>query len=1080
MQFGETSNNIITKGEESFDQVVSSLPGRLYLREFGAETLVLAKQKLRRGTLLGTYKVKQPEDSQLEEEDSLLKISRSDGGSPVHVMLDNEGHWLKLMRNANLPTDANVCLRISGEDIFCTVTKDVNKEVELKVTCQIEDRENAQESEHSENSSSNLPGDINSDEDKHSSSKNSQDMLDFSSESLNEDMHSKSSSDCESMEVERPRNDSDCENSEVQDEGSSVRCQVSPSRDDKAEDVNVLSSETSRSSNGKRLRENVKHQDPAHPPKHHQPPRESIHKCQLCDFTSKDQHALEKHLHSHRNPPIKRPSSKMTNAKSYCEACKIQFMSVDTYHVHKQLYCKGRHEKEDGSSSPSLPEVAFKPGPDTVIIRNGSVNGVMQSTSLIQPQAIYAAISHNPLILLPCSLVNGQGLVPQTGVLPTGVPGIVLQSGIACPTIVETPSTSAASKLKDESLPSRKTSHPIMHFSSDTVDRPTTSSLRKRKMSEGDVLNLKKSCSGASVRPLEVEVNPKDVESSSSFDQDLPLDLSLKKLPCRSPVNRKDFVVSPVCHSPPIRTSSESESPHRSSVVHSHMTSSPNSSYSNDSVHCYPNTIPIVLARQSSIDRASPLPPVLHVDASGEKQSSIPSMPPPKLVKQGNNVCEECNIVFYKYDNYLAHKRHYCAFRRRQLSALAAAASSNQDHSSDDNNSNHSGLNETSQNCQVEEGGKSGPRREEHFRSVITKSSHPVYCCDACGVKFSTSDNLEAHQTYYCIKKADSAMSKAAAMRGENSGSPHGLEPPFAGPEEWKCNYCDATCSSYETIRRHLLTHSELRGFRCIVCGYKGNTLRGMRTHACEHLNNEGSTSVEEFISTKVVAENGIALSMPNSLSLSDDDSDDSRYAKRRDQPERPSTSHRKNTHVHDHSESSSNSPPIVEKTSIGHVPKSNSPVKRETTSSNSPVRHSDSPHDGVNPMAFCNVVIKTENDATTSGDESSSRDGHSNKEFVKFEPQPEYDSDDKPQDLSKSPTSGQSTSVIRRAPEADVRASSVKRKNKSTNRTNPEMKYCKACDITFSHLSNFIAHKKFYCVSRVIQNCIQEAATVQ
>ncbi|KFM77023.1 hypothetical protein X975_13618, partial [Stegodyphus mimosarum] len=52
-------------------------------------------------------------------------------------MLENEGHWLKLMRTAALPTDANISLRISGSDIICTVTKDVNKEVELKVTCRI-------------------------------------------------------------------------------------------------------------------------------------------------------------------------------------------------------------------------------------------------------------------------------------------------------------------------------------------------------------------------------------------------------------------------------------------------------------------------------------------------------------------------------------------------------------------------------------------------------------------------------------------------------------------------------------------------------------------------------------------------------------------------------------------------------------------------------------------------------------------------------------------------------------------------------------------------------------------------------
>ncbi|GFW61008.1 uncharacterized protein TNCV_4872181 [Trichonephila clavipes] len=131
------------RGEPDFEQVDPELnlpSSHLYLREFGGESLVLAKQHLKAGTVLGTYKgyVRDPDT---EDNNSLLKVNRSDGGSPVHVMLEDDGHWLKLMRTALLPTEANICLRISGADILCTVTKDVNKEVELKVTCRIVDKE---------------------------------------------------------------------------------------------------------------------------------------------------------------------------------------------------------------------------------------------------------------------------------------------------------------------------------------------------------------------------------------------------------------------------------------------------------------------------------------------------------------------------------------------------------------------------------------------------------------------------------------------------------------------------------------------------------------------------------------------------------------------------------------------------------------------------------------------------------------------------------------------------------------------------------------------------------------------------
>jgi len=33
------------------------------------------------------------------------------------------------------------------------------------------------------------------------------------------------------------------------------------------------------------------------------------------------------------------------------------------------------------------------------------------------------------------------------------------------------------------------------------------------------------------------------------------------------------------------------------------------------------------------------------------------------LVKSGVSKCQECNIVFCKHENYVAHKKHYCSAR---------------------------------------------------------------------------------------------------------------------------------------------------------------------------------------------------------------------------------------------------------------------------------------------------------------------------------------------------------------------------------------------------------------------------------
>lgn len=729
---------------------------------------------------------------------------------------------------------------------------------------------------------------------------------------------------------------------------------------------------------------------------------------------------------------------------------------------------------------------AFKPSADTVILRSG-VNGSVPP-SVIQPQAIYAAISTNPLILLPCTLVPGQGLVPQNGIIPTGTPGIVLQSGIACPTIVEKPQVPKPVEVNCPT-PIRKTSHPAsINSSNEPNDQTLLSSAKiamlKRKISEGEVLNIKKkyACAESTVAPQEkVFHETKEVE----INQNSPLDLSVKTKKTsdsnarNSPHRRRNSVISTGHPSSPGYRACPSGSPPGPSVIlSSHSAPSPTNSYSNDST-CYTSQVPVVVHRgPPPVERISPLPPVLQ-SAAVDKTIPPPGMLPPKLMKQGNNICEECHIVFIKYDNLVTHKKHYCAYRRRQLSAMAAAAAAaaaaaSQEQSSDDNNSNHSGMNEGTTNFATDDPGKASLRSLEysmdHYRPIISKPSQPAYCCDACGVKFSTSDTLVAHQTYYCMKKPDSAMAKASSNKGDESNS---IDSPFSGPEEWKCNYCEASCSSYETMRRHLLTHSEPRGYRCLLCGYKGNTLRGMRTHACEHMSEE-TTSVEEFMSTTVISEGGGLPIIQRTLECSDSDSDAQKESPSYRQRERTSSSNsdtaKERTNVkhertvHSDSDEQSHSPRCSDNGYKDVSSKATGSVKSES------VGDSNSNHSGnqevVNPLAFCDVVIKTENDHTGSDEDS-------DKAEIKLE----RDSDSN----EKSPVTSHPQSVIRIAEKREVPHTSSRRKSKSLTRSSSDPKCCKTCGVSFQHLSNFLTHKKFYCDSRTsLSNCLPETATVQ
>lgn len=101
---------------------------------------------------------------------------------------------------------------------------------------------------------------------------------------------------------------------------------------------------------------------------------------------------------------------------------------------------------------------------------------------------------------------------------------------------------------------------------------------------------------------------------------------------------------------------------------------------------------------------------------------SIPSAVQPQVfVKKGVSKCKECNIVFCKYENYLAHKKHYCSAR----------------------------------NFDETDGNKVSPSISPQPKSPGNSLAYQQLICGACGIKFTSLDNLTAHQTYYCNNRAD-------------------------------------------------------------------------------------------------------------------------------------------------------------------------------------------------------------------------------------------------------------------------------------------------------------------------------------
>lgn len=105
--------------------------------------------------------------------------------------------------------------------------------------------------------------------------------------------------------------------------------------------------------------------------------------------------------------------------------------------------------------------------------------------------------------------------------------------------------------------------------------------------------------------------------------------------------------------------------------------------------------------------------------------------------------------------------------------------------------------------------------------------------CLSCGIKFTSLDNLNAHQAYYCLKRNELEIRRCGKCRSiAEAGHQCVASGSLSG---WKCPCCDVVSSTASAAQRHMETHTGVKAYRCTICRYKGNTLRGMRTHIRMH-----------------------------------------------------------------------------------------------------------------------------------------------------------------------------------------------------------------------------------------------------
>ncbi|KAL4234172.1 hypothetical protein ACF0H5_005825 [Mactra antiquata] len=240
----------------------------------------------------------------------------------------------------------------------------------------------------------------------------------------------------------------------------------------------------------------------------------------------------------------------------------------------------------------------------------------------------------------------------------------------------------------------------------------------------------------------------------------------------------------------------------------------------------------------------------------GNQVQYVNKKPIPPL--QSVSRCVECNIVFYKRENYLIHKEHYCSGRRSNKDST----SSDSDNPEVDSKETESVHTKPVQNILSPNKNKleADVKQEVNNKEPVAKSEICYkYYCIPCKIKFSSAGTLKAHKEFYCPHGKDNENMNDKDSNGERS-TPNSCDNLSYQCEHCKndyssarllkqhicmapapllrCPYCDYITQTENRLSEHMKVHVPTKAFKCNICGYRGNTARGMRMHGKMHIEN--------------------------------------------------------------------------------------------------------------------------------------------------------------------------------------------------------------------------------------------------
>lgn len=1090
------------------------------------EYTVCSHVTIREGTLFGPYGGHIVADVDNNHKNNVLE-ARDKEGRKVHILPRNDScAWLKIVRTASSALEANLNVLMDGEEIWCTVSCDIPPNIELKAwytirndalrysksgncngpafclpshtTCYATNHEYEDHKlalpKTSEEGVEMSQKSVSPSRSVHSvgTKESGQESAVLNGDLLKHEPFSPTSSTSPGSSLEMSQTEHYSENNNQYSGGASNNFSAFPFRltsnlpsgghfiyvpfvpqvggnrtqttESNGEKLKLENPDTSMESNdvpkkeeketgstSKRVVERDFTRNDKVDVKHQKSGRQYV--CRYCNYTADKKANLTRHMRIHGSPsptsdchineiPIRTPP-----IARYCSNCDIQFSSYKTYHVHKQYYCNTRHVQKstptmsNQGNATQTEQSSQTPASQYSIQsqdKSRSPSQLSNPYNLVLNQPVYAAISTNPLILIPCSYVAGNGVTSPSGIIPAGniiipsgspglnndsaniIPAFTVMPGSAdpkrCRDSTDTKHSNSRRDTSDEKLCSQEETDLGIRQEVDTTEKPLDLSLRKHDTS-----------------PAVTDIE--DGECTKSSISSIPEQQESK-------VGARNFQLSPL----------------QSAL----------------------STTPIIV---------SPALPTGTIPLAAPPGETVPQITSQVLVKQGNSKCKECNIVFYKYENYLVHKKHYCA--ARQQKPVTRSSTSPEQKIKDETASSVSDSERKEEDNGTSSNRMKRPRSSTPGETCdsVTHSpplSQPVYqfYCMACGIKFTSLDNLQAHQTYYCPKRE--------ALRGSQSGLPvtmqrqhefkcskcknsYPTEEALKGHPcvvQRKCPYCDVFCPTLSAAQRHLATHTGVKAFRCTICGYKGHTLRGMRTHIRIHLDKGRSTPEETFI--VCVDEEGTTIGSPSS---------------RRNSTERHVQESAAVIEVSCCDSASSN---LSASASSGLTEYQDTNGKKCSNQEKSPEQTSEITHwcqlCGYSSSYKGNVVrhvkLVHRERITTQQVQSA------------VNSRPSEATDFKKAESPVSSTKVESEVVVENGlsigeevadtvcntecGNGSVGPSQEKPNAADQNTKVAGPKYCKTCDISFNYLSNFLAHKKFYCTPRTDDVGNQESTQVQ